>query len=56
MMFELFEALIFLKHNKTGSTPLHLASFHGETEIITLLIEYKADVEAKDEVYSSLQQ
>ncbi len=49
-----FEELIFIQHNQTRSTPLHLASLHGETEMVALLLEYLADVDARDEVYSSL--
>jgi ankyrin repeat protein len=31
-----------------GRTPLHLAAFHGQTEIIDLLIAHGADVNARD--------
>jgi ankyrin repeat protein len=34
--------------NKHGWTPLHRASINGALEVVRLLLEHGADVEAKD--------
>ena len=33
-----------------GHTPLHIAAFHGHTEIVSLLIGNGADINSKDRV------
>lgn len=39
--------LVF-SHDITGQTPLHLAAYYGQSEIVRVLLDDKADVQAKD--------
>ena len=36
------------------NTPLHLASFYGQSEVVQLLLSHNAHVNAKDEVITFL--
>ena len=37
--------------SKNGFTPLHLASQEGHTDMVSLLLEHKADVNCKAKVW-----
>ena len=53
-MFELpsqWKPYVFLRlFTQIGDTALHEASGNGHTEIVKLLLQYDADVEARDNV------
>lgn len=42
--------LIIIMYQQDGDTALHWAAMNGHTDIVTILLEYNADVHIKDNV------
>lgn len=41
------------RRDETGATPLHYATFHGHRGVVSLLIRYGADVNARDDRFGA---